>query len=409
MFNNGFPLLKNEEKEEHLTVPDSKPINEIGYITGTSIDVEYNNIKKQGKFTTEEGVEIILNELTKKTFRLPISADKILTASLSELIKVNDPIQVLKNDKLVYEINIPLMDYALACGKDVIEHETDTPEAQLKEKNRVKNLLKKLKKDISSDLLTLMKMTLAWSEKRKGQSKDYKAMSVVIGYEVKGGKSGNIKVRFDPEFIKYIVQTPLNHYPKQLLAIDGRDDNTYKVGKKLSSNYYKDCNRTQKQNPNKYKILKVKTLLKVTTLPDIEEANKHSGWIVRIKEPLEEILNTLYKTGAIKDWRYSGVKGVQLTDTEADFTSFSKWANTNIYYEMYENEEDQERLEANKEKAQKRAKRAKKKQSITDKKIAELKAERIVNNEQPVEENKTSELTGAEKLQAKIQAKKNQE
>ena len=38
-----------------------------------------------------------------------------------------------------------------------------------------------------------------------------------------------------------------------------------------------------------------------------------------------------------------------------------------------------------------------------------VKCEGIVNNEQPVEENKTSELTGAEKLQAKIQAKKNQE
>lgn len=366
-----------EKRGINLKIPDSKVMNEVGYLTGTNVKVQTDFYNQRGSLTTEEGVQIVLEEFSKESLRLPISADKILTASLAELIRTNDSESVLKGKESTYEVNISLQEYALACGKDVIERPKDNPQARAKEKKRVQRQLEKFKNTIKNDLIILKGMSLDWSEKIKGKPRDFKGRSIVIGYDITGGKSGNIKVQFHPEMVKYIAELPITQYPKQLLSIDGRNDNAYKIGKKLSNNFYMDCNRTQIKNPNKYRILKVKTLLKVTSLPSLEEASKSSGWVVRIKEPLEEALDELYRNGTLINWKYSGVKGAELPDYEATtFRSFSEWANTNVFYDMNDEEEDEQRRREKLEKAR--------------------------NNPKINKNKKGKELTGAEKLQARI-------
>ncbi len=378
-------IIKVEEKQKYFIIPQSKAIDAITGISGNKIKVIKDIVTNKVSFTTEEGVEFLLDKFEKTFFNLPISAHKILITAIKELISINDTNIIYNEDaKINYEVKIPLSKYAKDCGKDIEEHQTNSEKEAIKEINRVKAVIKRFKKQLADDLNTLKKLSnINWTEKVKGKNTDYIGRTFIIGYDVIGGKNGIIKIQFHPQIIRYLLKIPKIQYNKKLLKIDNKSDNAYKIGNKLSANYFRDCNRTMKENPNKYRILKVKTLLKASNLPteiDVKESKSRS-WRYRIKEPFEKILDELYQKEIIEDWKYCGAKGIDLADEEAKFKNFTEWSNTNIFYDMKDKLSDTERIENNNNKHKKRAENKKKFKTMIKKEKAKLIAKKEIEEE----------------------------
>ena len=192
---------------------------------------------------------------------------------------------------------------------------------------------------------------------------------------------------FDPVFSEYLLKLPIGQLPVKLLGVDARSYNAYYIGLKLS--FYSSIDNNIYRGTNQ--ILKVKTLLKCTDLPDISTVRKQrKSWEERIKEPLEKALDTLYSIGVISDWYYSKSKGVRLTDEEATTFDYESWIETRVHFELANAPDQTERLERKAKRIEK-AKEKKEKRELAKarakgKREAELEAEKREKAEQDTEQ-----------------------
>ena len=117
-------------------------------------------------------------------------------------------------------------------------------------------------------------------------------------------------------------------------------------------------------------LLKVKTLLVVTSLPSIDAVRKQRRrWEDRIKEPFETSLDALTKCGLLEDWEYTRSKGIPLTDEEAtSFGSFEEWTETLVKFTLADAPDHRARLErrAEEKKQAKTKKTSKKRKRATE-------------------------------------------
>ena len=254
-----------------------------------------------------------------------VNTHKLLCAGLisfAENNNIGDDSEIIN-----YSVAIPLKEYSAICGYDIEEHSTDEP---IKEKNRVKNLMKYIRKQISSDLDMLYNSSLTWSESTNKANKDYLNIRLISASAI---RSGYIYMTFSQDFAKYLKLRRLTQYPTTLFSIPADKPNAYRIGQALSFHYNND-NNLKSGIANR---MKISTLLEYTDLMSINEVRtKRKSWIAKLKEPLEKALDELYQKGVLSDWWYCKSKDIPLTDEEIQhrFDDFEKWSETLIHFEI---------------------------------------------------------------------------
>jgi hypothetical protein len=315
--------------------------------------------------------------------KLSVSTDQLLNVAIANFANNNHigegNSRVLKST----EVYISLKDYARARDIEVDLRPTNTPEEKKKEANRAKKALSRAKKRAEEDLEALAITPLSWEEKVKGKRENFLDVYPV---DAKGIKDGYIFLSFSQHFASYLLNLPMNQYPKALLKLDYRQSNAYMIGKKLVSHYFMDSNQLH----NRANLLKVKTLLKETDLPTLEEVRAiRKNWVDRIKEPLENALDALGESyeadnkegksverkgcGLLESWEYCHSKGVPLTDKEASalLDSFEVWSETLVKFTLKDTPDQSDRLDKKKQAIEEAKAKKAKKSSADSKKKAE--------------------------------------
>lgn len=254
-----------------------------------------------------------------------ISTHKLFCAGIIQFANINNIGD--NTSRINHNIAISLKEYALLCGYDIEEHQTENP---IKEKNRVKNLMKYIRKQVTKDLEILMRSILSWRESTNKHTSDYIDMHIIATASI---KNGYIYMTFNPDFARYLKLRRLTQYPTTLFSIPADKPNAYRIGQALSFHYNND-NNLKSGTANR---MKIKTLLEYTDFMTIEEIRKkRKSWIEKLKEPLEKALDELYQKGILADWWYCKSKDIFLTDEEAQncFDDFEKWSETLIHFKI---------------------------------------------------------------------------
>lgn len=364
-------LWYTEPEPNYLPVVNGRAIEAIAKIATKSSLLKVDPISKTGSVTIGEGdtaVHAVLKKLDEYRDRLKISTDKLLEVALASFTNNNhigEESRVLQTT----QVYIPLKDYARSRGFKIDPRPTSTPEEAKKEANRAKVLLHKVRKQTEKDLESLATTPLSWKEKVKGKDKDFLDVYLI---DAKGIQDGYIFLNFSQKFAEYLIQLPINQYPVALLGLDGKKPTAYILGKKLAFHYFMDSNQLH----HRAQLLKVKTLLKETDLPTLEEVKKSAnGWEWRIKEPFEEAMEALVKAGVLEEetgWYYCHTKGVRLSDEEAQhIDSYEEWTNLLIKFTLKDAPDQTERLDKKRQKIEeakaKKDKQASKKKSSSSK------------------------------------------
>lgn len=347
-----------DREASFLPMLHGKATDQLARMAGTTI--AQNKLNNTGIVESGE-VKLVLDKFNELTGTLGVSTHKLLSTAIAQFTALN---HTGKNaQKLAYlDIVLPLKGYAFNCGYDVMERETDSPEEALIEATRAENALKNARKKINKDLALLFASSLSWQEKAKGKPADYMDIRLI---EAKGIRNGNICIRFTRTFGEYLIKLPQTQYPVALLAVDERNPNAYSMGYKMTLHFNMDNNQIR----GTAQLLKVKTLLEVTSLPSIDAVRKQRRrWEDRIKEPFENSLDALAKCGLVADWEYTHSKGIPLTDEEAtNFGSFEEWAETLVQFTLADAPDHTARLARRaEEKKQAKKKTSKKKKGATE-------------------------------------------
>lgn len=310
-----------------LTMVHGKATDNIASMVRKKI--KENQFDNSGEINAKE-VKLTINKFNELCGTLGISTHKLLSTAIAKFTELNHTGE-FKRDLRNLRVSIPLKEYALKCGYDIIEHPTSSDKE--KEAKRAENALKNARKKINKDLSILFSASLSWKEKVQGKQNDYMDVRPI---EAKGIKNGFINIHFTQSYGEYLVKLPLTQYPSSLLKIDERNNNAYTMGLKFSEHFHMDNN----QASGTANLLKVKTLLNFTNLPDIEKIKKERrSWEIRIKEPFKNDLDILTQCGLLSNWEYCHSKGLTLTDNEAyNFSNFENWSETLIHFELKKSE-----------------------------------------------------------------------
>ena len=305
---------------------------------------------------------------------LGVSTHKLLLTAIGRFVE-NNHVGSQARELRETEVKIPVDTYALKCGYKVDQKPTATKEEEKKEATRAKNALKNAKRKITKDLEILFSTSLSWKENIRKQETDFYDVRLI---EAKGIKSGCINIKFTQTFAEYLLLLPVGHYFTALLGVDERSTNAYILGYHMINHFLMDSN----QAIGTAQFLKVKTLLSYTDLPDIKTVRKdRKSWQERIKEPLEQALDVLYKSGVLADLEEDQVVDEDFLDQEAEITegwrycknkkdnhqkipkeelitlSYEEWAETLIYFILKSPPDQTERLQRKEEEKRKRQKK----------------------------------------------------
>ena len=341
-----IPAAKQGAEQSFLPMLHGKATDAMAKMT--SKDLQINPIT--GNATIESGeVKLVLNKFNDLQATLGINTHKLLCVGISGFTEQNN---VGGGKAIEYHVAIPLKDYAIRCGYDLVERETATAEEAEAEKIRLANARKDAAKRIRKDLEVLHAAEITWTEAVKGKTQDYIKVPII---GTRGIKGGYIHMVFDPTIAEYLIKLPVTQYPVALLGVDARNSNAYSMGLKMTEYANMDTNIVR----GKADRLAVSTLLACTSLPSYESVSAaRKSWEERIKEPFENALDELTRCGLLEDWKYTHAKAAELTDEEAtnitDYTTFSKLY---VQFTLRDAPDHTARLEARKEERKKRAAR----------------------------------------------------
>lgn len=330
------PPAPEAERESFLPMLHGKATDAIATMAGEM--VTENKLNNTGVIEAGE-VKLVIEKFNELSGTLGVSTHKLLSTAVAGFTSLNHT-GTSKRTASFNGVTIPLKEYALRCGYDVEEHPTASPEEEKKEALRAKRQLDNARRKINKDLAIMYGASLTWSERVRGKQGDYIDMRII---GAKGVRNGNIQVYFSQHFAEYLIQLPLTQYPVALLGVDERNNNAYSMGLAMAEHYSMDNNHIK----GTAQLLKVKTLLALTDLPSIEKVRAlRVSWSGRIKEPFENSLDALTACGLLEDWRYSKSKGEELTDEEANFTSYEEWEDTLVQFTLRNAPDHTARLEA---------------------------------------------------------------
>ena len=246
-----------------------------------------------------------------------ITTHKLLCAGLIWFTKKNNIGD--DGDNVQSEIFIPLKEYALLCGHNGIIAKDEN------DRDRAKESLKTVRKQISKDLKLLLHSSLEWTEATRGKKEHYECPILLNGRI----RNGYIYMTFSPEFAKYLKHRRITEYPRALFSVDNRKPNAYRIGQACAFKYY-NTNNKKDGNFNKFKV---QTLLAYTNLPTVQTVRKEKSgsWRTRIKEPLEKALNELVAKGVISKWECKRKVNPLLEEKNHKLT-FEEWSDSLIYF-----------------------------------------------------------------------------
>lgn len=347
-----------EPQPAYLPMAHGKATDALAFMSTKNATIDrYSKTATIEKF----GVQLAILKLQELHATLGVNTDKLLSTATALFTKQNNFNYTKTQTTPKREVTISLKEYAKWCGYDVEEHETSTPEEAEREKKRAKAQLDNARKAIKKDLDIIHSSTLTWEETIKGKPRDFARVSIVT---YTGIRNGEIKIAFSPEIASYLVENRLiTQYPTKLLKIDARQPNAYYIGRKLLEHYNIDGNKIRGTHDR----ISIPKLLEVTNLASYEEVQKtdRGHWAERIKEPLEQALDTLTQEGVLENWEYTHAKGLALTDDEArEITSYGDFAKLYLHFVPADTVDDTERIQKKRkqrEDAIKRKKEAKKK------------------------------------------------
>jgi len=306
---------------------------------------------------TRNGVRLTFKNLNINS--IGVSAHKLLSKAMAEFTRINHTGHWKQKDLKFLRVSFPLKEYALNCGYDVIEHPTATPEEAEKEANRAKSAIDNARNKVKKDFAILKEAELSWEEIVQGKLEkfgDFGWARPIGSGEV---KKGQIEIEFTLKFAEYLIRLPITQYPVALLKLDERNNNAYSMGLAIAEHYNQDNNQIR----GTAHLLKVKTLLKHSNFPSIEDVRKQrKSWEERIKDPFEKALDSLVDCGLLVEngWRYSKSKGVELTDAEANFTTYEDWEEALIHFTLKDAPDQTARIEARQEEKKARQERQRK-------------------------------------------------
>lgn len=328
--------LKEEPTKSNSTSLLMFTTKELRLLTA-SIGCEPTISKTRTESITRVGDVRIIQKIIDSNSRVPrygTSADRLLKYAIIKFTKKNS-YGCPKTDNTVV---IDLFEYAELLGRSIKEQTKSTPIESEKERIRVQNLKKKLVKEIKESL----KIIASPIEFKDVGDDDYQTLNITFRTGV-SSKNNNIKIVFNQPFADMLTsrnKSQLTYFNKKIFQIDSRDKTSYFLACKLQENY--EMSKNIKDNRNN--VISVKSILNaLTSLQNIEELRKKKReyeWRRRIKEPLEEGLEKLYKLRILKDWDYvkGGKKG--MSDQEKNYydldSSYEEWEELYIKYELDE-------------------------------------------------------------------------
>ena len=349
---------KKASASQPITVPHGRMTDAFAKMSGTK---PTKDAKAHTALYTADGLSAVVEQFDEIRRGLTINADKLLTVAKGEFSKVNnfelatDAESILKNLRL--GVHFSLTEYAEMRGCDLTNKEQ----------------MKEFRKNVIKDLKALRRCRpLQWEERVNGRVQNFDEMAILGRAYLKGDV---IYMEFTQSFGLYLSMLPLTQYSRGLFLIDGRSPNAYLMGWKMCKHYNMDNNRFK----GTYNTLRVRTLLKETTLPTYEKILSQRGsWESKIKEPFENALDTLCRIGVLSSWAYAGTRGRVLTDEEAySITNYHEWEDLIIKFELKDAKEQEDRLgrkadeikkrEIRKHRAEKKKQGAKKSQSYKKK------------------------------------------
>lgn len=256
---------------------------------------------------------------------------KLLSVAVSEFTKNNHYSRSRKERALNYDVHIPFIEYATACGYI----KEDTQEGKAASAAR-KDARKKIKREL--DILYNLSIEFLAPGADNNDSNDWERFRFLDSV---GISNGYIHIGFTRKIGRELSRLPLMQYNRALLRIPATSPNAYRIGYKMAMHYFNDNNVIR----GSYCRLKVETLLEQTDLPTMDQlkrTNHTRHWQDRIKEPLEVALDTITGT-VISDWEYTRAKGEKLTDAEAaNITTYEVFSDLYVQFVMIGEPEGQE-------------------------------------------------------------------
>ena len=288
-----------------FTVPDE--VNERFTVDGYTKQADFNvggTTVHINKYLTDETSEKAYNGLR-------TSAKKLLDVCIIHLAEQNR--YKAPSDKINTLVSIPIREYIELCGMAVSD-------------SNVYNT----RKTLNVDLETLYNISLDWHEPKKKNSSDYTNVRLC---QKQGIEKGNIIFRFSEDFAEYILNAYIMQFPTALLSLDGRNSNTYKIGRKLAL-HRSNSNNQRRDTAN---IISVSALLNACgdSLDYRDRMNENGRHFTReFVEPFEGCLNTLKKSGVISSWEFCNAKKVPLNEKQAALSCYDVFSKLYIKFEL---------------------------------------------------------------------------
>jgi len=355
---NAFPneICCSSQKNDSET-PDKDTRNHPGNKTGDSRNRSDPKLRSHGNTKPcDPSIGVHRNEFKKMAHSSDV--DGILTKSTRkenyfEKDKELNMAYLVDNDFIVY-----LREYdSLIRGLDISEQKlfdmgmiilTEQNKYRQKDPNRINpsiafplreymencaipltiSSIKETRDKVNADLEVLYNLSMEF--KKPNAKRPFAACRIISARGVV--KNSIIKMNFDIDFAKYLLNSCITMYPMRLLQVDERDGYAYYIGRQLLLHYSMDSN----WKAGTHNILSMKALMaKMPNLPSEAEFNteKDRRYIQRIQEPMVNGLKKLAEMG-ILTWRYCKAKKDDYTKEEWARFDFDMFKDSYITFEI---------------------------------------------------------------------------
>ena len=256
------------------------------------------------------------------------------------------------------EVSFPTIPFLELCGK---EKAIQNPKSLATEIERIRY----------GELASLRSMAISLDRRDRDNLPDLYDQNLFESTRI---NKDRITLTFAPKYADYLRAIKTRGYiPQDILYGSGRQLNALAIKFKLWDNATLYNNVLSGQG----KIISVRSLLKETSLPTIEDLGMYrSRWTERIKERFEEALKEVFNSDLFTEWHYCKGKSQELTpqekrDAERDYYI---WEALYISYDIKDRMFKTvlvENAEKNKEKRKEASERRKRREIIASAKAIE--------------------------------------
>ena len=298
-----------------ITEADYLPLLNENLINGllrlTVGNFEPDERKVTAYYTAPNGIKYQIDQIGEVMGLFDTSAKKILIAGLLYLTEQNYFRGGSANVNPT--VLVPLKEYGEVNGRQMTPRKMETKEEQKKENRRIKESVQLFRQNIRRDLTDLEKFSGTMEVTKGENAGEYVTLKIISSHSI---KSGIIRINFDIDFARHVVNSYQMQFPPVLFRVSNRKPNTFTIGWKIAFHNSIDSNHAAGTDCT----LSVKSLLnEAPEIPTIEElrARKQRNWKDKIKKPLEKSLTELVNEYPIlKKWEYRHPKTGQTYTAE---------------------------------------------------------------------------------------------